>query len=169
MAKRAGHPALALQKMERRADTEVKDILHSWEWHRLPVEDKRFMIQYLQLRDYKKAQRAAKVSTEWLAEREQDPRFKEVLEKALELPVQVSLLMAKEAVPHSMVVLLSLIDQEENKTVALNAVKHLHNITGLVPEEPVGIQNNQWNITVKHWNQTLDPPELEGNVVDSGD
>lgn len=157
---------MALQQMENRNNAEVKGIIHSWEWHWLPVEDKQFLIHYLDLRDYKKAQLAAGVSTEWLAEREKDPRFQKVLETALELPVQVSMLMAQEAVPHSMVVLLSLIDQNENKTVKLNAVKHLHHIVGLAPEEAAGVQNNQWNISVKHWNQTIDPPVLEGRVID---
>ena len=159
MPRRAKHPALALKNLERRSVSEVSEIFETTAYKKQDLLSRSFLANYIYHRDYKKAAMLSGVSLEWLAEREEDAEFLRIVQEVLDHPVQLGLSMVVDMVPHSVVELASLIDQDDNKTVKLNAIKHLHYIAGMMPEpdEEAG-GNTQFNISVQMWNKTLDAP-----------
>ena len=163
--KRPGHPALALKLLEKKSRTEVSEIMRSPAWRKLGADDKRFLGLYLHWKDYKKAQLLAEVSTEWLAEREQDPDFQAVLQEALNHPVQVGLIMMAEAVPYAVVELFSVVEQNRNLNAKLKAIDMIFEAAGvIVDEDDAGVENNQFNIQVNHLNQNKEPVEFVSEI-----
>ena len=173
--KRPGHPALALQLLEKKSRTGVSEIMHSPAWRKLDADDKRFLSLYLHWKDYKKAQVLANVSTEWLAERERDVDFQAVLQEALDHPVQVGLIMMAEAVPYAVVELFSVMEQNRNLNAKLKAIDMIFKATGVIvdEEEASGVENNQFNVQVIHWDHNKEPvgfvPEVEGRLMQPTD
>ena len=159
--KRPGHPALALKLLEKKSRTEELEIVHSPAWRKLGADDKRFLGLYLHWKDYKKAQLMAEVSTDWLAEREKDPDFQAVLQEALDHPVQVGLIMMAEAVPYAVVELFSVMEQNRNLNAKLKAIDMIFKAAGVIVDEEAGVENNQFNIQVIHWDNKVNTPDLD--------
>ena len=156
----------ALKKMEQGHDNAVEDIMDSGDWHNLPKVEKTFLIQYFAYRDTEKALALVTQDTGWLLERKQHPKFCQILEQGMNLPVQVSLLMAKEATPRSVLVMLELMDGGKSEKVRLEAAIEIQKISGLrTNDEGEGdTQNNSWNLTINHWGKS--ETVAEGKVID---
>ena len=168
--KRRGHPARQMMSLAGSSDAALSEIIESTEWQFLPIDDRAFIMQYLIHGDYGKAMELTGVSHSWLEEREKDPEFKKILTRAMSMPAQVAVNMAKGATPESVEILLERMRDDSNKMAQLKAIEMVHKVAGIGVDE-AGVQNNQWNITVTHWNTGKDNTPLEpmvgpGKVVD---
>ena len=144
--------------MDKKTRSEISELTLSPTWRKLPFEDRRFLSRYAYVRDWKRAQIEAKVSNEWLAEREQDPDFVAIVQMVLDQPVQVGATMMAEAVPQAVIELFTVMEQNKNLNAKLKAIEIIFKSTGvLMNDEEGGDDNRSWSFTVNHWNKTVEP------------
>jgi len=172
MVKRPKHPALARRGMKRRAQDVLDNVIESREWQFTPVDDKRFLLHYLATGDYKKAMEMTGVTHEWLAEREKDDNFNLFIDRAMALPTQVGVNMAKEAVPESISTMLQIMRHGRSENARLKAAEDIQKIAGVWVADDTTTVNNQFNFQMVHWNaglaksQPVLPDVVEGKVVE---
>jgi hypothetical protein len=160
------HPALAL-KTQQSGVASVLEGLQGWDTllstHRL------FLAMYCQEHDVLLASRRAGVDLEWF-EREvsKNAVFSDAIEYVVQRPEPVTQAMLKDMLPMSVVHLQELIEQKDNQAVRLNAIKHLHQMGGLVSAgEPVG--GNFLNVNVQMFGKSQADGVIDTDARGIGD
>jgi hypothetical protein len=112
-------------------------------WRDLTDDQRTYMTVYLDTMDAARACELTNRSMSWVEEqRRMSGSFEDVFRDTMHEPARLADQIAGMMLPWSMVRLRDLIEQTDNKTVQLNAIKHLHQMKGLVSDRgvPVGGQ-----------------------------
>lgn len=115
------------------------------------------------------AARRAGVDLEWF-EREvsKNAVFSDAIEYVIQRPEPVTQAMLKDMLPMSVVHLQELIEQTDNQAVRLNAIKHLHQMGGLVSAgEPAG--GNFLNVNVQMFGKSRADGVIDADARGIGD
>jgi hypothetical protein len=140
------HPALAAKNAVR---VNVED---RSEWSELTVEQRSFMTVYMDCMDAARACELTGESMAWVEEqRMMSEDFERVFVDVMHEPKRIAEQIAGIMLPMSIIKLKNLIEQDVNKNVQLNAIKHLHQIRGMMPEGAVTGAGNFVNVSVSNF------------------
>jgi hypothetical protein len=137
-------------------------------WSMLNAEHQRFLAMYCWWRDALKALKVMGKPESWLEDqRARIPNFQNLCQMVMEAPMALADQMVEQMLPFSVERLRSLIVQNDDKRLQLNAIKHLHYLAGMTPTaEPDNKFVNQFmNVNIKMFS-TESPKEA---VVIDGD
>ena len=122
--------------IERRSEDSLKGFNEWEEWRNLEGDQRRYLSAYIACRDARMACEMTSLSMEWVAKQEKNPDFRFIIQAVLDHPKELAERMIEDLLPFSVLQLQALIEQDKNMTVQLNAIKHLHGVAGMLPEEP---------------------------------
>ena len=122
---------------------------------------------YCQEHDVLTAARRSGVDLEWFErERGRNKVFSDAIEYVVQKPEPVTQAMLKDMLPVSVLHLQELMEQSENQAVRLNAIKHLHQMGGLVSAgEPAG--GNFLNVNVQMFGRAQSAASADDEVIDA--
>lgn len=126
---------------------------------------------YCQEHDVLLAARRSGVTLAWVErERAGNHVFQDAVEYVVQKPEPITQAMLKDMLPISVLFLKELIEQSENQTVRLNAIKHLHHLGGLAAESEPAVGGNFMNVNVQMFGQSASSEEVieaDARVIES--
>ena len=130
------HPALAAKAIEKKAGEQLVKLEGVDEWYRLTDQERRFLTFYIQCRDGLKAAREVGIDAKWIEHREAvNPAFEVFLGEIMAHPRALAELILEDLLPESTQKLADLMYQDSNPSVQLGAIKHIHNVTQMLPDQ----------------------------------
>lgn len=141
------HPALLGKAGDlRRRSAEVLETMPERDaWHELTQKEKTFLSYYIVSRDGISASQQSGLDLSWFEDRyNNDVAFMEMVNEVRDHPKALAQMVLEDYLPISLIKLSHLLDSPNENTV-LAAIKHLHNIAGLVhsdtPSTAIQINN----------------------------
>jgi hypothetical protein len=168
MPPRTKNPGFNAQMMKRGQEIDTTD----WHWKRLNSDQKKFLGMYVRFRDAKRAAMEAGVTLAWVHQQEKDlPYFKEVTEQVVDHPFEFARMLAIDALPQSILILVELMETAKDEKLRLDAIKHLHHVVRLTDGETGAtnkfLQMNNINLfRVDNYKPTITANTEVKNLVD---
>ena len=137
--------AIMLKNLEDKRSKNGRNLSKRKEWPLLTGDQQHFLARYAINGDVKKACLEMDVDLAWVYEQEQDPNFTSVMEKITDAPKKMAEKLALNALPLSVYLLVEQIKETPSnlpeKKFRLDAIRHLHKLTGLQKTSDVGGTN----------------------------
>lgn len=142
------HPALAVKAIEKKAGQQLQKLENYEEWYLLNEKEQFFLRHYIQCRDGIAAAQMAGVSLTWLEDQQKsNESFNVFVIEVLEHPRALAEMILQDLLPESAYQLATMVNQQENLSVKLGAIKHLHNLSGM-SSEPASGGSTTVNVTL---------------------
>lgn len=154
--------ALLIRKLDDKRSSGGKHLAKKKEWPLLTDEQQRFLSFYAAYGDAKLAAVKADVDLVWVHQQEQDENFAFVMRNVTEKPKKMAEKIALNALPLSMYILRQMIEEVPSdladKKFRLDAIRHLHKVTGTQQTPDIGnTQNTQINFDMHGLSWGADP------------
>ena len=134
--------SIMLKSLESKRSQASKNLANQKEWPLLRSDQQEFLSYYAVNGDVKRAADEAQVTLAWVHEQEQDENFAFVMRNITQRPRKMALQLALNALPLSVHLLVQEIKQTPKtlfeKKFRLDAIRHLHKLTGLQQTPDVG-------------------------------
>ena len=155
------HPALiAKDKPSRSVSSDIKNLQESPLWDTMTEEQRTYLATLCWHRDRAKAAKAIGRSLSWVTEQEKSATFSVMIRETAAQPKELSESFLMSMLPKATLELMELIEQSDNLNTKLNAIKHLHNVTGITQNDQSGFVGGFVNVNVKMFGKE------EGKVID---
>ena len=159
------HSAM-LQTLEKKRVHAADKLPGRREWPLLTEDQQTYLVHYAVSGDAKRAAQEAEVDLKWVAEQEEDDNFSFVMRNIMERPKKMAEKLALNALPLSVYLLIEQIKEKpadlSEKKFRLEAIKHLHKLTGMQKVSDVGTtQMMQVNFDLQglEWGHSPRTPE----------
>ena len=157
------HPALiAKNTSSRSVSSDINNLQESPLWDTMTEEQRTYLATLCWHRDRAKAAKAIGRSLSWVEEQEKDATFSVMIRETAVQPKELSESFLMSMLPKATLELMELILQNDNQTTKLNAIKHLHNVTGITQNEQAGFTGGFINVNVKMFGKE------DSKVIDVG-
>jgi len=139
------HHTVMLNKLEDKRSQNGKNLANRKEWPLLTDIQQNFLTRYATNGDVKRAADEAQVDLAWVYEQEQDDNFAFVMRNITVAPKKMAEKLALNALPLSVYLLVQQIKETptnlQEKKFRLDAIRHLHKLTGMQKTSDVGGTN----------------------------
>jgi hypothetical protein len=139
------HHTVMLNKLEDKRSQNGKNLANRKEWPLLTGEQQHFLVRYAVNGDVKRAADEMEVNLAWVHQQEEDENFSWVMRNITTAPKKMAEKLALNALPLSVYLLVEQIKEVptnlSEKKFRLDAIRHLHKLTGLQKTSDVGGTN----------------------------
>ena len=154
------HPAIMANKVAAAESAAAIDIVTD-DWDELTGDQKAFIALHGIHSDVTRTASSAGKSMEWVKNQSKsNPVFAKLLRTGIGNTSDVGTKMMQMAIPYSVIQLLNIIENEPSSQVKLSAIKHLHQVTNMMPQQQQGFGGNFLNVNVKMFG------DKENKVID---
>jgi hypothetical protein len=160
------HPAIRTMGLTVPQTDDIDKLEKERDWGYLKPEHKHFLAAYSYYGDMGRAADSAGVSLTWVEEATAFAPFNFFLQVVKRRPQKVAEEILQDSLPWSARMLNEMVGDKANRKTQLDAIKHLHAVTGMMQQDPViGQGAFLGNININMFGETPKRVEVEGKVV----